>query len=132
MSHEFIDGEKAPLTYIALWLVGTVAFSAFTITGAGHIGAFLFLFVGGLALLLHLNHPDKLFDNEGEEVVKDASAWTLQTVGIASGLIFTSYTALVALEFTTWSAWMVPIAGYTVGIFTVWGIFLLLAGLQHQ
>jgi uncharacterized membrane protein len=89
--------------------------------------------VSGFALLfaiagyLQVTYPATLFDERDRRVHERASGWTLALFGWACALFFPTMTVLVALGYTTWPDWLVPIALLVPVVYGVYGLLMLVA-----
>jgi uncharacterized membrane protein len=113
------------LTYIGLWALSTLAFVGLSVAGYPAIGAVAFFVLGGATFVLH--QPASLFDERDADIIKEASAHTIQVVGLTSGVVFPTVTALAGLGYIDFPLWLAPIGVFITLLFALWGGFLLLA-----
>jgi uncharacterized membrane protein len=89
------------------------------------VAGFALLFAG--AGYLQVSHSGPMFDERDRRIQERASAWTLALFGWTCAVFFPTMTALVALGYTTWPEWLVPIALLVPVVYGVWGLLLLVA-----
>lgn len=91
------------------------------------VGVAGFALLFGAAGYLQVNYSATLFDERDKHIHERASGWTLALFGWACALFFPTMTALVALGYTTWPDWLVPIALLVPVVYGVYGLLLLVA-----
>lgn len=114
-------------SYIGIWLIGTLTFVGLIVAGYPVVGAVEFGLAALVAINLHRRYEGPLFDERDDAIIKEASANTLLTFGVISGVFFPTMTALHALDIHQWPTWLTPIAWFVTGLFLVFGVNILMA-----
>jgi hypothetical protein len=109
------------LTYVGLWAVGTVAYLALALAGYPAVAGGAFLVAGALAVGHHLR-AGRLFDERDDEILRTASANTMQAVGLAAGVFFPTTAVLTGLGVIAWPAWLTPIGLFVAALYALWGL----------
>mgnify|MGYP000156105816 CR=1 FL=1 len=118
-------------TYTALWAIGAIAFAGLIVAGLPFVGALAFFFAAAAAIGISTQSKTVMFDERDEAVFGDAGRWTIAIVGIASGVVFPTMTALRALGRVEWPLWFTHLAYFVAGLFAVWLAMVLLARYQR-
>lgn len=89
-------------------------------------------FVGllGAAGYLQVGYSGTLFDERDKQTHERAAGWTITLFGWACAVFFPTMTVLVALNYTTWPTWLVPIAFVVPVVYGMYGVFLVVARRQ--
>lgn len=113
------------LTYIGLWALATIAFVGLSVAGSPAIGAVAFFVFGGATFAL--GRPASMFDERDADIIEEASANTIQVVGLSSAVVFPTVSALAGLGYIEFPLWLSPVGVFVALMFVLWGGFLLLA-----
>lgn len=113
------------LTYIGIWVVATVAYIGFAVAGYPALGAGAFLILG--ASTFALGRPERMFDERDTAIVKEASANTIQVIGLISAIVFPVTAALAGFGYVEWPMWLAGASLVITVQFALWVGFLLLA-----
>ena len=76
------------LTYIGLWALATVAYVGLAVAGYPAVAAVAFFLFGGATFAL--GQPASMFDERDADIIEEASANTIQVVGLTSAVVFPS------------------------------------------
>ena len=113
------------LTYIGLWALATVAYVGLAVAGYPAVAAVAFFLFGGATFAL--GQPASMFDERDADIIEEASANTIQVVGLTSAVVFPSVAILAGLGYIEYPPWL-AFAGVVVAlVFALRGGFLLLA-----
>jgi uncharacterized membrane protein len=113
------------LTYIGLWMLATVAYIGLAVAGYPAVAAVAFFLFGGATFAL--GRPASMFDERDADIIEEASANTIQVVGLGSAIIFPTAAILSGLGYIEFPLWL-AFAGVVIApMFVLWGGFLLLA-----
>jgi len=115
------------LTYGALSGLSGLALGVLIAAGYSLAGVAGFVVFFGAAAYLQASYSGTLFDERDRQIHERASGWTLSLFGWASAVFFPTMTVLVALDYTTWPTWLVPIAFTVPLVYGVYGILLFVA-----
>lgn len=113
------------LTYIGLWALAAVAAVVLPVGGYPVAGAVAFFALGGATFAL--GPPEAMFDERDTDIVEEASANTIQVLGISSAVVFPTVSVLAALGYIKFPAWLSSIGMFVALLFALWLGFLLLA-----
>jgi hypothetical protein len=115
------------LTYGALSGLSGLALGVLVAAGYPLVGVAGFVVLFGAAGYLQASYSGPLFDERDRQTHERAAGWTLALFGWASAVFFPTMTVLVAVGFTTWPSWLVPIAFVVPLVYGVYGAFLVAA-----
>lgn len=113
--------------YAALSGLSGLALAVLITLGYPLVGVAGFALLFGAAGYLQVSYTGTMFDERDQHLHERASGWTLALFGWACALFFPTMTALVALGYTTWPDWLVPIALLVPVVYGVYGLLLLVA-----
>ncbi len=117
--------ERKRLTYIGLWALAAVAAVFLPISGYPVVGAIMFFVLGGATFAL--GRPESMLDERDADIIKEASANTIQVLGISSGVVFPTVSVLAALGYIEFPPWLGLIGLFVALLFVLWVSFLLFA-----
>lgn len=113
------------LTYIGLWALAAIAAVVFPMGGYPVAGAVAFFILGGATFAL--GPPEAMFDERDANIIEEASANTIQVLGISSAVVFPTVSALAGLGYIEFPPWLGLIGLFVALLFALWVSFLLLA-----
>ena len=95
------------------------------ISGYPVAGAIAFFVLGGAAFAL--GRPESMLDERDADIIMEASANTIQVLGISSGVVFPTVSVLAALGYIEFPPWLGLIGLFVALLFALWVNFLLFA-----
>ena len=113
------------LTYIGLWALAAAAAVVLPVGGYPVAGAAAFFVLGGATFAL--GRPESMFDERDADIIEEASANTIQVLGISSAVVFPTVSVLAALGYIEFPPWLGLIGLFVALLFVLWASFLLLA-----
>ena len=117
--------ERKRLTYIGLWALAAVAAVVLPISGYPVAGAIAFFALGGATFAL--GRPESMFDERDADIIEEASANTIQVLGISSAVVFPTVSVFAALDYIEFPPWLGLIGLFVALLFALWASFLLVA-----
>ena len=117
--------EQKRLTYIGLWALAAVAAVVLPISGHPVAGAIAFFALGGATFAL--GRPESMFDERDADIIEEASANTIQVLGISSAVVFPTVSVFAALGYIEFPPWLGLIGLFVALLFALWVSFLLFA-----
>lgn len=117
--------DRNRLTYIGLWALAAVAAVVLPVSGYPVAGAVAFFILGGATFAL--GRPESIFDERDADIIREASANTIQVLGISSAVVFPAVSVLAALGYIEFPPWLGFIGLFVALLFALWVGFLLLA-----
>jgi hypothetical protein len=108
------------LTYVGLWVVGTVLYVGLLVTGYVLAAAVGFGLFAASAVAYHHTRDAPLFDERDRAVLQEAGANTISVFGIGSAIVFPTTTVLWSVGAIEWPDWLTPIALFVGVFFLVW------------
>ena len=113
------------LTYIGLWALAAAAAVVLPVGGYPVAGTVAFFVLGGATFAL--GRPESMFDERDADIIEEASANTIQVLGISSAVVFPTVSVLAALGYIEFPPWLGLIGLFVALLFVLWASFLLLA-----
>ena len=98
--------------------------SVFIVVGHPLVGVGGFVGLLAVAGYLRVHYSGPLFDERDRRAHERAAGRTLALFGWACAVFFPTMTAVVALGWTSWPAWLVPIAFVVPVVYGVYGVIL--------
>jgi hypothetical protein len=118
------------LMYGALSGLSGLTLAILITAGYPLLGVAGFVLILGAAAYLQYNYSGPLFDERDRQTHERAAGWTLTLFGWASAVFFPMMTVLVALDYTTWPEWLVPIALLVPVVYGTYGVLLVIVRRQ--